>query len=93
VLIVDLDRGAALHLAVALDLHRRTCRANGTQVPSELAELAKTCWSRAKGDSDRQEPTTLAQIVEELHGGPVSLLVDVPEAAEALGVSSSPRAS
>jgi excisionase family DNA binding protein len=88
VLILDLDRGAALHLAVALDLHRRTCRANGTQVPSELAELAKTCWSRAKGDDDRQAPTNLAEIVQGLQGGPVPLLIDVPQAAEVLGVSS-----
>jgi excisionase family DNA binding protein len=88
VLIVDLDRGASLHLAVAIDLHRRTCRANGTQVPSELVELGQACWSKAKDDSDRPGPTTLAEIVEGLQGGPVSLLVDVPQAAEVLGLSS-----
>jgi excisionase family DNA binding protein len=88
VLIADLDRGGALHLAVALEQHARSCRANGTKLPPELADLAKTCWARAKGDSDRQEATTLAEVVQGLQGGPVPLLVDVPEAAEVLGVSS-----
>jgi excisionase family DNA binding protein len=87
VLILDLGRVAALHLAVALDLHRRTCRANGTQVPSELVDLAQHCWSKARGDSDRQEAMTVAEIVHSLQSAPVSLLVDVPAAAEALGVS------
>jgi excisionase family DNA binding protein len=88
VLILDLDRGLALHVAVAIDLHAKTCRANGMPFPPELADLAKTCWRHAKGDSDRQEPTSLAELSREVQGGPVVLLVDVSEAAEMLGVSS-----
>jgi excisionase family DNA binding protein len=84
---LDLDPALALHLAMALQLHAKSCRNNGLPFPSELQHLAEACWARAKGDSNRQGPTSLAEVVEQVQGAPVALLMDTSEAAEVLAVS------
>jgi len=81
------NRADALHFATALELHARTCRANGLVLPVSLAGFAARCWEVARGDSDRQEPTPLAELVTILHGPPMQLLLAVADVAKLLDIS------
>lgn len=83
--ILDPDRAEALHLAVALDLHRQTCRTNGVFLPAALDQLGAWCWRRAKGDSEGQTGPTLAEIVRTFQTP--SVMLTYAQAAQWLKVS------
>ena len=85
---LDLDRGLALHLAMALDVHRQACRASGLALPGPLEDLRARCWATARADTGRQEPPDLPDLVEMLHGPRINrLLTNIADAAAALGIS------
>lgn len=81
-------RTLAMHAALALELHERTCRANGVALPDELKMCIGWAWQIAKGDSDRQEPTPLAFLAAMAEGRPVKpILLSIADAAAAIAVS------
>jgi excisionase family DNA binding protein len=87
-LIASLDCATALHLAIALRDHRNRCRADGTPLPATLDELARLAWDTAKGASEGQDGTTLADLAAMLHAPRVSpLLLTFDQAAALLAVS------
>jgi len=81
VVILALSPHARRELAFALDLFARRCRADGTQPSIEVRQLRDLL---ARTDSNRQEPTKLANSVEHVDAGPVVL--DLDEVADRLGV-------
>ncbi len=85
VLILDLDPATALHLAVALDAHAKTCRANGLGLPADLVEFASRCWNTARRVSEDLDGQALADLVPGAHSAP--MLLTIPEAAAALRLS------
>jgi len=85
VLIVDVNNVTALHLATALDLHARTCRANGVTMPAEVVQFAARCWQIARGDQEGPQGPALDAPPVVVH--PAPMLLTVSEAAEALRLS------
>lgn len=87
-LVLDVARADALHLATALELHAKTCRANGLALPAGLVALAARCWELARGDCDRQEATLLDALAEMAQGRRMQrLLLTTAEVAGILGLS------
>ena len=65
-MLLDLDRADALHLAIALDFHARNLRDQHgvAALPAGLEQLRARAWTVAKGDSERHEATALDELVE-----------------------------
>lgn len=87
-LVLDLGRADALHLATALELHAKTCRSNGLALPAGLVDLTARCWQVARGDSGRLEAPLVDAVAEMVEGRRMqTLLLTCAEAADALGLS------
>lgn len=88
VIVLDLDdRLVAFHLGSALDLWSRMCREAEPRVPvpASLEELRRRAWSRVRGDSERQEATSLA-VPDVLTDGQPVMWLSVAAVARVLSV-------
>jgi len=85
VLVLDIDRALALHMAMALELHARTCRANATPLPAGLVDFAARCWEIARGDDEGPQGPPLDFLARMADSAP--MLLTITEAARTLRLS------